>query len=47
MMEASKSLKSGKNLTTAEEPQVIIHYAEHGPSLESCMISILSLHISK
>lgn len=35
---------SGKN---AQEVSITIHYVEAGPSLESCMISILSEHITK
>lgn len=35
---------SGKD---TQEVSITIHYTGSGPSLESCMISILSAHISK
>ena len=31
----------------APELCVTVHYADKGPSLESCMVSILSAHLSK
>ena len=30
----------------SREPETAIHYADNGPDLESCMISILSSHMS-
>ena len=29
------------------EVKVTIHYADDGPSLESCMVAILNAHLSK
>ncbi len=40
-------IESGKNLTRPQEIKVTIHHADSGPSLEACMISILSNHMSK
>ncbi|MGO5049246.1 hypothetical protein [Dysosmobacter sp. Sow4_B12] len=39
--------KTTNNLLQSKEVRVTIHYQENGPSLESCMISILSTHMSK
>ncbi len=44
-MEEAHGCTTGKGLATAQEPGVTIHYAENGPSLESCMISVLSSHL--
>ena len=46
MVEKSAS-KAEKDLLQSKEVRVTIHYKEDGPSLESCMISILSTHMSK
>ena len=46
MVEKSAS-KTEKDLLQSKEVRVTIHYKENGPSLESCMISILSNHMSK
>jgi len=35
-----------RNIQTPEV-KVIIHYADDGPSLESCMVSILNAHLPK
>ena len=40
-------VKMTKNLTQPQEVTVTIHYAHNGPSLESCLVSILSTHLSK
>ena len=34
--------KTAKNLTQPQEVTATIHYAHNGPSLESCLVSILS-----
>lgn len=39
--------KTSKNLTQPQEVTATIHYAHNGPSLESCLVSILSAHLSK
>lgn len=36
-----------QNLTKPPEISVTIHHMDNGPSLESCMISILSKHMSE
>ena len=36
-----------QNLTQPQEVTATIHYARNGPSLESCLVSILSAHLSK
>ena len=36
--------KAGRN---SSEIDVTIHYADNGPSLESCMVAILNAHLSK
>lgn len=40
-------VKTAKNLTQPQEVTVTIHYAHNGPNLESFLISILSVHMSK
>lgn len=36
-----------KESTRPQEMEVTIHHTKNGPSLESCMISIISNHMSK
>ena len=38
--------KTAKNLTQPQEVTATIHYAHNGPSLESCLVSILSARLS-
>ena len=38
--------KTAKNLTQPQEVTATVHYAHNGPSLESCLVSILSAHLS-
>ncbi len=45
--QSKKTGESQKNWADTKEFHVTIHYAENGPSLTSCMISILSSHMSK
>lgn len=46
-IEQKKASELTKELTVTKEVNVTIHYADHGPSLTSCMISIVSSHMSK
>jgi len=39
--------KPAKKLTATQEMTVTVHYTENGPSLESCMIAVLSCYVSK
>lgn len=39
--------KTEKDLLQPKEVRVTVHYEDNGPSLESCMISILNAHMSK
>lgn len=46
-IELKRTPEVKKNLTSTKEINVTIHYADNGPSLTSCMISIVSSHMSK
>jgi len=46
-VEKKFDLNRNKDLTRPQEINVIIHHADNGPNLESCMISILSEHMTK
>ena len=46
-MEQKVKSESKQDLTKPQEINVTIHHADDGPSLESCMISILSSHMTK
>ncbi len=39
--------QADNELHKSKEIQVTIHHADNGPSLETCMVSVLSSHISK
>lgn len=39
--------KPRKDLTRPQEINVIIHHADSGPALQSCMVSILAAHMSR
>lgn len=38
-----------RSKSPAQPPEIVvtIHHAQDGPSLESCLVSILSAHLSK
>jgi len=42
-----KETKLQENDLEVPEINVTVHYTANGPSLESCLISILSIHLSK
>ncbi len=46
-IEVKQMPEVNKNLTSTKEINVTIHYADDGPTLTSCMISIVSSHMSK
>lgn len=45
--EKKVKIESGKDLTKIQEIKLTIYHTSTGPSLESCMVSILSSHMSK
>lgn len=46
-MEKKVDLNPSKDLTRPQEINVMIHHTDSGPTLQSCMVSILSAHMSK
>lgn len=46
-MEKNNSGMEEKHLTLSNGVCVTLHYAEDGPSLQTCMLSILWAHMAK
>lgn len=46
-MQKKRGPSTEKDLTKTQKVHVTIHHADDGPSLESCMVFILSSHLSK